>query len=299
MIPMINMHILKCLITSTAILLVAKVWIKNIYTKNSCTLRETLFEKLDEFNIRYTKEQTFFRKGRFFDFESICLPSEEIRPTDTVIRIGKHEPISVSISSNFLNKPIFLCDKNQQLLIIDFVANMDLWAEKNKADLRSKFPENDNNIKKRLHTIFSILIELGSFKNSEAREYEDECIEDEKETDASTRFQKNQLIDLMQHLEWYPNTLPSFRFNSGRYETNLIKSYLNLYLINEKEIEPSVIEKAHDFFPFKFGDFQLLHNMSFLGGATTIDSFLKAYKAGEMKEYFPYEWFDITNKLDE
>ena len=36
-----------------------------------------------------------------------------------------------------------------------------------------------------------------------------------------------------------------------------------------------------------------------MGGATISDSFLKAYKASEMKGYFPYEWFDTPNKLDE
>ena len=39
--------------------------------------------------------------------------------------------------------------------------------------------------------------------------------------------------------------------------------------------------------------------MKFLGGASDLDFFLKAYKASEMKGYFPYEWFDIPNKLDE
>ena len=39
--------------------------------------------------------------------------------------------------------------------------------------------------------------------------------------------------------------------------------------------------------------------MKFLGGATTLDFFLKAYKASETKGYFPYEWFDTPNKLDE
>ena len=39
--------------------------------------------------------------------------------------------------------------------------------------------------------------------------------------------------------------------------------------------------------------------MKFLGGATTLDLFLKAYKATEMKGSFPYEWFDTPNKLDE
>ena len=38
--------------------------------------------------------------------------------------------------------------------------------------------------------------------------------------------------------------------------------------------------------------------MKFLGGATTLDSFLKAYKARETKEFFPYEWFDNPDKLD-
>ena len=286
-----NKHLLRC-----------KDRIKNIYPKNVYTLRETLFEKLDGFNIEYTKEQTLFKNVAIFDFESICVPSEELKPTETITWIGKHEPISVSISSNLLDKPIFLCDKDPQSLIIDFVANLELLAEKNKTEMRSKFLEIENNIKKRLHTIFSILNERVSFNKIEAREYEDECIENEEETDASTHFlriQKNQLIDLMQHLERYTNTLPVFGFNSGRYDINLIKSYLIPYLIKEKEIEPSVIKKANDFVSFKFGDVQLLDIMKFLGGATTLDSFLKAYKASELKGYFPYEWFDTPNKLDE
>ena len=208
----------------------------------------------------------------------------------------------MSISSNLLDKPIFLCDKNPQSLIFEFVANLELLAEKNKTEMRSKFLEAENNIKKRLHTIFSILIERVSFTKSESREYEDECIENEEETNASTHFlriQKNQLIDLMQHLERYTNTLPVFGFNSDRYDINLINSYLIPYLINEKEIEPSVIKKANDFVSFKFGDVQLLDIMKFLGGATTLDSFLKAYKASEMKGYFPYELFDAPKKLHE
>ena len=39
-------------------------------------------------------------------------------------------------------------------------------------------------------------------------------------------FQKNQLIDLKQHLERFVNTSPVFRFNSGRYDLDLMKSYL-------------------------------------------------------------------------
>ena len=70
-----------------------------------------------------------------FDFESLCVPFEELKPTKIITWIGKHEHISVSISSNLLDKPIFWCDKDPQFLINDFVANLELLAEKNKAEV--------------------------------------------------------------------------------------------------------------------------------------------------------------------
>ena len=38
--------------------------------------------------------------------------------------------------------------------------------------------------------------------------------------------------------------------------------------------------------------------MNFLSGATSLDSFLKAYKASETKGFFPYEWFDCPQKMN-
>ena len=69
-------------------------------------------------------------------------------------------------------------------------------------------------------------------------------------------------------------------------------------MIRDNEQETSVIKKANDCIPFKFGDVQFLDITKFLGGATTLDSFLKAYKASETKGFFLYEWFDNLDKLD-
>ena len=77
---------------------------------------------------------------------------------------------------------------------------------------------------------------------------------------------------------------------------NLIKSYLLPILINERNMEHTVIKKANKFVSFKFGDVQLLDFMNFLGGATRLDSFLKAYKTAETKGFFPYEWFDSPKR---
>ena len=37
--------------------------------------------------------------------------------------------------------------------------------------------------------------------------------------------------------------------------------------------------------------------MNFFGGATSLDSFLKAYKTSETKRFFSYEWFDHPDKM--
>ena len=86
-------------------------------------------------------------------------------------------------------------------------------------------------------------------------------------------MQKNHLIDLQEHFERYCNVLPVLGFNSAKYDINLIKSYLLPILVNERDIEPTVIKKANQFVSFKFGDIQILDIMNFLGGATSFDSF--------------------------
>ena len=88
-----------------------------------------------------------------------------------------------------------------------------------------------------------------------------------------------------------------FGFNSAKYDLNLIKSYLLPILVNERDIEPTVIKKANQFISFKFGDIQLLDIMNLLAWATRLDSFLKAYKTSETKWFCPYEWFDNPDKM--
>ena len=81
--------------------------VEHIYPKNVYEVRETIFEKLDAFNIPYGSEQKLFKNLVLFDFESICVKEESYKQTETTKWIGKHVPISVSISSNLIPEPIF------------------------------------------------------------------------------------------------------------------------------------------------------------------------------------------------
>ena len=260
--------------------------VKNAYLKNVYQVRETLFDKLDFFGIEYTHEQTLLKILAIFHFESICVQEESFEDTHTTKWIGKHIPILVSISSNLLKEPIFLCNSDPHHLVTSFIGALENLALQKKAILKNLFfdIETTTNIK-----LGSILEKLTPRHNRREQAHLDDC---KNETCTSTQFlqiQKKQLIYLQEHLERYCNVLPIFGFNSAKYDLSLIKSYLLPILVNERNIEPNVIKKANQFISFKVGDIQLLDIRNFLGGATSLDSFVKAYKTSETKEIFPYE----------
>ena len=211
-----------------------------------------------------------------------------------------HVPISVSISSNLIPEPIFLCNANPHHLISSFITALEGLATHSKAQIKLKLIEIETAIKIQL---CAILEQLNQRLNQAERvsDFVDDCILEKEEKGSSTQFlqmQKNQLIDFQEHFERYCNVLPVFGFNSAKYDINLIQSYLLPILVNERDIEPTVTKKANQFVSFKFGDNQLLDIMNFLGGATSLDSFLKACKTKETKGFFPYEWFDCPEKIN-
>ena len=93
--------------------------------------------------------------------------------------------------------------------------------------MKSKLLEIETTIKSKLTRTLESLNELHC-RNQHVFEFEDQCFEDDdEEKDFSTQFlqmQKNQLIELQEHLERYCNVLPVFGFNSAKYDINLIKS---------------------------------------------------------------------------
>ena len=117
--------------------------------------------------------------------------------------------------------------------------------------MQTKFASIQEIINRRVKAIFEKLNERKGHPTP-AFGFEDECIEEEQEADMSNQFlqmHKNQLLDLQPHFERYIITLPAFEFNSGKYDLNLIKSYLLPYLIHERDLQPTVIKKANHLFP--------------------------------------------------
>ena len=251
--------------------------VKNVCLRNVYQIRETLFDKLDSFGIKYTSQQKLFKNLTIFDSESICVQEESLKDKKTTTWIGKHVPISVSISSNLVEEPIFLYNSDPHHLVLSFIGNLEGLASQSKAQRKHLLLDIETTIKIELASILEKLTqrhnprEHANFDMSQ-----DDC---DNETCASTQFshiQKSQSIDIHESLERYCNVSLVFGLNSAKYDLNLIKPYLLPILVNGRDNELTVFKKANQFIMFKFGDIQLLDILNLLGGATSLDSFLKA-----------------------
>ena len=132
---------------------------KHIYPKNVGQLRETLFDKLDSFDTQYIDDQTLFTNLAVFDLESICIPEEKFKNTETTTWIGKHVPMSVSISSNPIAEPKFLCNSNPRDLVESFIDAVEGLATQSKTQMKLKVLELETAIKGKLTRTVESLIE--------------------------------------------------------------------------------------------------------------------------------------------
>ena len=138
---------------------------------------------MEGFKIPVSKDKALFNSLAIFDFLSTCVPSDELKATQTTSWIGKLVPISVSISSNLIYEPVFLYNKDPQKLIIDFVIQLELSAEKSKLEMRTKFQDVERVVNERMSKFFQELNERCRNHPTEIFENEFECIEDTEETD--------------------------------------------------------------------------------------------------------------------
>ena len=222
------------------------------------------------------------------------MQKETFKDTDSSKWIGKHNPISVPISSNLVKEPIFLCNSDPNNFVTSSIGALKKLAIQSKTIMKSLIFDIETTIKIKLGSILEKLTQRHDRTNQA------HLVDCDNETCTSNQFlqiQKKQLNDLQEHLERYCNVLRAFGFKSAKRDLNLLKSYLLHVLVNERNIEPAVIKKTNQFFSFKFGDLQVLAFMNFLGGATSLDSFLKIVQSFRNKKMFPYEWLNHPDKL--
>ena len=116
------------------------------------------------------------------------LSAVQFENTETTTWIGKHVPITVSISSNLIGEPLFLCNSNPRDLVESFIDALEGLATQSKAQMKLNFLEIETAIKSKLIQTLESLNDC-RYGNQRVFEFEDHCFEDDnEEKDASTVF---------------------------------------------------------------------------------------------------------------
>lgn len=106
------------------------------------------------------------------------------------------------------------------------------------------------------------------------------------------------LDKLEEKLNAYIQELPVLGFNSGKYDLNIAKRFLLPYLIKHHPIK-FLVKKNNNHMLHKIEFLKFLDITSYLAPGFSYDQFLKAYGCEQTKGFFPYEWINRLDKLEE
>ena len=230
---------------------------KQYYPERVFELRETLFDKLDAFKIPY-KQWNLFRNILVFVFESIWVKEENLyKGTETTKWITEHVPISVSISTKVIHETISLCKTDPNHLFSLFFTALGRLATPGETQMIFNFTEVETAIKIKL---CGKLEQQPKTQRSRKGDRFCRCLYC-WHWDLSTQIlqmQEEQSLNLQKQFERYCKMLPIFGFKNARYDINLIKYYLLPILVNERDIETTVIKEVHQFVPSNSVLFSLL-----------------------------------------
>jgi len=96
--------------------------------------------------------------------------------------------------------------------------------------------------------------------------------------------------------EWC-NQVPVVGFNSGSYDLNLIKNHFTSTLTKVSK-KVKVAKKGNKtMFLLSWGG-RFFDIINYLGPGTSYDKWMQAYGCKAVKSWFPYEWFDVPEKLN-
>ena len=265
----------------------------------------SVFERLDDENIRVPESLRYYPYRTTFDFE--CYFDTNQLPSDShkVKWVARHVPLSVSVASNVPGHEQVQClvtDGDTNKLVSSM---MDI--------LQSMSDAAYENIKNSYKDVLARLVK--------ARSNWDETLRNARSPDdEESRQPTNPYKTLMKQLHDWLHKLLVIGFNSGKYDLNAVKQFLVPYFLSKKEEEEEemeqddkeekeeendgvgsffVIKRNNTFMCLATTKLKFLDITNYLAPGFSYDKYLKAYGCKIAKGHFPYEYMDCLERLDD
>ena len=277
------------------------------YEEPKCFVSEGDLDLLLEEFVQYlttisTKSSSLLRQRYAEDFEALkweSVPSRGVTEDDQLAQI------LVDIQEGNVESGE---DENSEEESEDQSRDIDLMASDNEEDEEEIESENeedraflDDEIQEQEDVSFyrRFHVELDRGIRQERRQqqqelamYEDMLFGQEQTSDNKA------LIQLEEKLDAYIQELPVLGFNSGKYDLNATKEFLFPYLVKHHPIKFTT-KRNSNHMCLKTNSLKFLDISNYIAPGFSYDQFLKAYECEQAKGFFPYEWVDNLDKLEE
>ena len=120
---------------------------------------------------------------------------------------------------------------------------------------------------------------------------------DKKQTFNDIMYKK--FTKILSNFKVYCSQIPVLGFNSAKYDLNLIKKTIAKNLELDETKHGFVVKKNNAYSCISNENFKFLDISNYLAGGSSYSRFLAAFKVSESKGYFPYEYFDSPERLEE
>ncbi|CAC5399971.1 unnamed protein product [Mytilus coruscus] len=203
----------------------------------------------------------------------------------------RHDPISVSICSNVegFTDPHCIVEPEVETLVRLMGEYMSRIGDKRYQLAQDKFADAFSQLDKDIQNPMRSLLE-DDFEDV----YKLDAFLDDEELQDHVEKEKN----IFKKLDAYCRQTVVLRFNSAKYDMNLVKSHLAKQLGMHGSGKKITLKRNNSYACLANESFKFLDVASYLAPGVCYAKFLKAFDVSENKGFFPYEWFDGVGKLN-
>ena len=304
--------------------------VKFVYPGGVYTPPKSIYNKLEEEGVEVGEDWKYSKYFATFDIEvfyprSTTLPAKRPKLQYT----AEHALLSVSVASNVptLQEPKCLIvggpseedaheTVNQLISYLNKISDTAYQLEQKRYEpLKRLIAQTIKSDPSEHASVSEEDVEdchVGYDNDSEEEEPEsDEDIEEESMEHSTThplptatattdqRSKRKTLAQkLLDELDEQLRELTVIGFHSGTYDLNVLKKFLIPYLVRHGGVK-FCVKRGQSYLALRTEKLKFLDISNFLAAGSSYAGFLKAYGCAENKGFFPYEWVDSLEKLEE